>query len=426
MGFDIDDNCLNCDYSLVLERERYNGLPDDENLLGCFDTNVVGAKYNRGVQKAEDHQVVFRREPDNPHDRNAIAVCLTDGGRIGYLSRFEAERLAPLLDGGLIALGGKTGRSKDREKVPLLLAVHVTAKTSEMLLPDSGDDWRAICHNVFAEIWPRWKTYSSTTLTAIGEQFKQTRDRPPLYPKTWLLHRIITAGIVEVKAREMKLLRERISASVRTMCFGRPAGCSALTVIPINAETPIPAVKNEILKSFAAALKDAGFYSAIRLLPALFPYPAGAQGAVIAVHGLWYSLDWFDTPDSAHVYWYYMLLKAIEQAMTPSPFQDRDITVSDGAPPLPELETKSRAARKPRPIKETMRQSVFEFLNEVEYTLLAVDEDDTHIMISEGNDDKGIAIYRGSTLMRLHLRDIITDSIYDTPDAYYLHHPWKR
>ncbi len=32
MGFDIDDSCLNCDYFLVLERERVNGPPDDENL----------------------------------------------------------------------------------------------------------------------------------------------------------------------------------------------------------------------------------------------------------------------------------------------------------------------------------------------------------------------------------------------------------
>ncbi len=399
---------------------------DDENLLGRFDTNVVGAKYHMGVPAAEDRQIVFHREPDNSHDRNAIAVCLDDGGKVGYLPRFEAEHLAPLLDGELIAISGKTGRSTDREKVPLSLAVRKTAKTSEILMPDSGDDWRAIFHNLFADIWPRWKTYSSATLTALGEQFKYQRDRPPLYSKTWLLHRIIKAGIAGVKAREMKLFRERISDSVRTMDFGRPAGCSALTVVPLNARSQIPVATNENLKAFAAALNDARFYDAVRLLPALFPYPAGAQGAAIAVHDLWYTLDWFDTPDCAQVYWYYMLLKASEHAMIPSPFQNHDTPVSDGVPPLSEREIKSRPVRKPRPIEEAIRHSVFDFLNEVEYTLLEVDEDDTHIVISVGNDYKGCAIYRGLTPMRLHLSAATNKSIDDTPDAAYLRHPWKR
>ena len=39
------------------------------------------------------------REPDNPHDPNAIAVK-SDGEPIGYIARAEATELAPYLDDG--------------------------------------------------------------------------------------------------------------------------------------------------------------------------------------------------------------------------------------------------------------------------------------------------------------------------------------
>lgn len=45
---------------------------------------------------AGDH-VSLRREPDNPHDPNAVAVFV-HGEQIGYLKREVAERLSALID----------------------------------------------------------------------------------------------------------------------------------------------------------------------------------------------------------------------------------------------------------------------------------------------------------------------------------------
>lgn len=40
---------------------------------------------------------VLRREPDNAHDVNAIAV-LWEGKKVGYVSAVKAQAMAPLLD----------------------------------------------------------------------------------------------------------------------------------------------------------------------------------------------------------------------------------------------------------------------------------------------------------------------------------------
>jgi hypothetical protein len=41
---------------------------------------------------------LLRREPDNPHDVNAVAVLFVDGRQAGYVSAAQAQYLAPLLD----------------------------------------------------------------------------------------------------------------------------------------------------------------------------------------------------------------------------------------------------------------------------------------------------------------------------------------
>lgn len=43
-------------------------------------------------------QVYLRREPHNPHDRNAIRVERQTGEQVGYISRHEAAALARIFD----------------------------------------------------------------------------------------------------------------------------------------------------------------------------------------------------------------------------------------------------------------------------------------------------------------------------------------
>lgn len=71
---------------------------------GAFHTKVAGVTFEgRQVLLPEIHAgqpLRLVREPTNPHDPHAIAVCLLDGRRLGYLSARLAGRLAPSMDAG--------------------------------------------------------------------------------------------------------------------------------------------------------------------------------------------------------------------------------------------------------------------------------------------------------------------------------------
>lgn len=75
--------------------------------MPTIEASVVGlkhhdfAKVGGGIEAGS--ALLLHRQPDNPHDGNAIAVSITVGGRtrqIGYIDRHSAKELAPLLDGG--------------------------------------------------------------------------------------------------------------------------------------------------------------------------------------------------------------------------------------------------------------------------------------------------------------------------------------
>lgn len=74
-------------------------------MFPSFQTNLAGVTFGR-CQKAINkwgHQDIGyfspEREPENPHDPNAIGVWFLNY-RLGYLQKPVAEKLAPLMDAG--------------------------------------------------------------------------------------------------------------------------------------------------------------------------------------------------------------------------------------------------------------------------------------------------------------------------------------
>jgi hypothetical protein len=78
-----------------------------------YNTWVVGSTYEgrqNVVRKLTVNETIqLHREPHNPFDRNAIRVERLDGECFGFISRFEAAKLAPRLDAiGQVILGQVT------------------------------------------------------------------------------------------------------------------------------------------------------------------------------------------------------------------------------------------------------------------------------------------------------------------------------
>ncbi len=81
--------------------------PTDRRLLalGIFSAKLRGERYRAAACRAGDFtpgtMLALRREPDNPHDRNAVGVTsATSTDVAGYVNKQKAAALAKRLDAG--------------------------------------------------------------------------------------------------------------------------------------------------------------------------------------------------------------------------------------------------------------------------------------------------------------------------------------
>lgn len=97
--------------------------------LGLCTSYARGWDHHRSAYRAADltygHWVDLKREPDNPHDPNAIAMC-APGSRVpfGYVGRGRARSVARRIDGGEdmagVTIWGPDGGSDDRSTLVLI------------------------------------------------------------------------------------------------------------------------------------------------------------------------------------------------------------------------------------------------------------------------------------------------------------------
>jgi hypothetical protein len=66
---------------------------------------LAGPKRSGGVEL--EIRAVLVREPENPYDRNAVAIYASGGGKVGYLSREDAVAYSGLLE--VCAADGSVG-----------------------------------------------------------------------------------------------------------------------------------------------------------------------------------------------------------------------------------------------------------------------------------------------------------------------------
>ena len=108
---------------LFARSEEFTGFSElaDISQAPSFHTKVVGVTFDGrqeglvGLEQGEELSLV--REPDNPHDPNAIAVLRAGGVRIGYLKRLIAAAIAPEIDRGAnygAVVSGLTGGTAEK------------------------------------------------------------------------------------------------------------------------------------------------------------------------------------------------------------------------------------------------------------------------------------------------------------------------
>jgi hypothetical protein len=97
-----------------------------------FHSKVAGVTYeNRQqvIKKLKDGDaLILKREPNNPYDKNAIAVLTKSNEQVGYIGKDLAIKLAPLMDDGAIFevnISKITGDGHTKKGVN----IHITSNT---------------------------------------------------------------------------------------------------------------------------------------------------------------------------------------------------------------------------------------------------------------------------------------------------------
>jgi len=356
--------------------------------FGRLDTWVVGIQYYDGAKDMPSREVFFDREPDNPFDANAIAISTRDGRKIGHLPRYDAEYFSPLIAEGVLALKGQTGDPERADRLPLSLEIFATSKVSEVLVHDPRNDWRAIYHNLFIALWERLGDYSSASLEEFRDHFRPVAHEQTLYPKTQFLYRMLKAHIAELRKQEETRLRDQVLTAITAMSFGRPAGWPEMAVIPLDA-TGAPAASG----TAALATGDLRLSEVLRVLPARCPYPNGAYGAVVLVHGRWFSLDWFEAPESAQIYWYQMILAGVEEA----------------------LRAHADQTEAPNNATPDAKAAILETLTHAACSATSTEEEGGMRTDIRAGDYAGHAICRGGALLRLRIGEVGPEVIVEKP-----------
>lgn len=86
-----------------------------ERDIFLFDTHVAGTSHIEGIEELEPHlnigdKLDFFREPDNPHDKQAIMIKNADGVKIGYVPRADNVIFSRLMDAGKLLFGRITAK----------------------------------------------------------------------------------------------------------------------------------------------------------------------------------------------------------------------------------------------------------------------------------------------------------------------------
>lgn len=285
-------------------------------LFGKLNTWIVGVQYYRDAKRSVGQQVFFEIEPENPVDSNAVVVMDRDGEKIGYLPHYDAAHFAPLTTNGSIALKGFIGEEtfscrSGRDRLPLSIEVYATRKIVEALLCDEDDDYRSIFHNLLAEVWKNFERYTANTLLEFRNKFRSIAHNEDLYPKTSFVYRLMKARIQERQDRELREWRDRVIDSVNALHAGSFLGWPQLALIPLyDSEPP------ERERLFAARRTDLTEISDLDItetkIPAQFAYPTNARGAITLINGAFYSIKYFAEREQAEVYWYPIVLDALD------------------------------------------------------------------------------------------------------------------
>jgi hypothetical protein len=101
-----------------------------EREIDLFDTYVAGTQFIQGIFELEPNlkegdKLDFFREPENPHDANAIVIKTTGGVKIGYVPKRDNPVFSRLMDAGKLLFGRIVSKSMSKDTAVQWLEIEI-------------------------------------------------------------------------------------------------------------------------------------------------------------------------------------------------------------------------------------------------------------------------------------------------------------
>lgn len=257
--------------------------------LGWFPTWIMGRRYYNPVPPS-DVALDCERDPDNPNDPDAIAVYAPHNRKVGYLPRYDAAYLSPLLDRGVIRLAARLAGDDDpQNRTPIRLEVGSDINV-ETLAGPGAFNVAAIWHTQLMSVWRNRSRFAYDALDEYRAGIRALAHSGRLWPETQLFYRLLKGVVADgIAAKEQACLcaarlaaekkekqRAEETSAIRAVFACEPCGAllpfGQLSILPLRILRPAPVMPlAEALRTGAAALtlkKNQAAATAFRLLTA--------------------------------------------------------------------------------------------------------------------------------------------------------------
>lgn len=207
--------------------------------IGEIVTRLSGMQYVSGEVKPGE-KVYLEREPDNPHDPNAIRVKNLDFQNVGFVPRQTNVWLSPLIDQGKIAVNGTIppgifNDSRERSRgVPLQLTIFLTEKGQSILYSRTAPqtDAEALQEALRILYLKLHVFHSAEVIEGLERRLRPilTRD---VTPESHLILNLFSSRADEIRRIHGKKVRHQAGKALSELRLGEPVYYRNLTVFPL-------------------------------------------------------------------------------------------------------------------------------------------------------------------------------------------------
>jgi hypothetical protein len=202
-----------------------------EVLMGEISVVLAGTQYCDATVEGGE-KVHFEREPDNPHDPNAIRVENEDFAKVGYLPRQAAAWLTPLIDRGAVYINGKMASDTN-----LAVSLYVSPASAGFLeRPRDPESLETALHRIVLDTYNGMHEWRRPAVIRETAQRLGELSRRDLLPETRMLLALLPGFAESLDAQADVSALNAARVALAGLKIGKALHYRNATVFPLHID----------------------------------------------------------------------------------------------------------------------------------------------------------------------------------------------